>query len=274
MTAPRIRLWRELTTVDFAGLEAETTLALLPLAATEQHGAHLPLSTDADIADGVIAQTIERMTGDFDLLIMPRLDIGLSPEHADFPGTLTLEPETMIAVLREIGSGVADAGLRKLVVFNTHGGQSRILDIVAQALRRSRGMLVVSVNLYRLWRAGELFGEDEVRHGIHAGAVETSIMLHLRPDLVRREAITDNPSLSARMAGDYRRLTPFGELGFGWQTQDLNPSGALGDARLASAEAGKKLVENAAEAAAELLGEVARLPLSTLKGVRRKKGDT
>lgn len=265
MTAPRIRLWRELTTVDFAGLDAETTLALLPLAATEQHGTHLPLSTDADIADGVIAETIKRLSGDFDLLIMPRLDIGLSPEHADFPGTLTLEPETMIAVLREIGAGVADAGLRKLVLFNTHGGQSRILDIAAQALRRSRKMLVVSVNIYRLWRAGELFSEDEVRHGIHAGAIETSIMLHLRPDLVRREAIADNPSLSARMAIDYQRLTPFGELGFGWQTQDLSPTGAVGDARLASAEAGKMLVESAAEAASELLGEVARLPLSTLK---------
>ncbi len=266
MTEPRIRLWRELTTTDFAGLDAETTLALLPLAATEQHGAHLPLSTDADIADGIIAETLKRLTGDFDLLVMPRLDIGLSPEHADFPGTLTLEPETMIAVLREIGTGVADAGIRKLVLFNTHGGQSRILDMAAQGLRRSRGMLVVSVNLYRLWRAGELFAEDEVRHGIHAGAVETSIMLHLRADLVRREAIADNPSLSAKMAGEYRRLTPFGELGFGWQAQDLNPTGAVGDARLASAEAGRKLVERAGEAASELLGEVVRLPLSTLKG--------
>lgn len=270
MTAPRIRLWRELTTADFAGLEAETTLALLPLAATEQHGAHLPLSTDADIADGVIAATLERLAGDFDLLVMPRLDIGLSPEHADFPGTLTLEPETMIAVLREIGSGVADAGLRKLVLFNTHGGQSRILDIAAQALRRSRRMLVVSVNLYRLWRAGELFAEDEVRHGIHAGAIETSIMLHLRPDLVRREAIADNQSLSARMAGDYRRLAPFGEVGFGWQTQDLSPTGAVGDARLASAAAGSTMVERAAEAAAELLAEVARLPLATLKDRPRR----
>ncbi len=267
MSQTRVRLWRELTTTDFAGLEAEKTLALLPLAATEQHGAHLPLSTDADIADGVIAQTIEKLTGDFDLLVMPRLDIGLSPEHADFPGTLTLEPETMIAVLRQIGAGVADAGLRKLVLFNSHGGQSRILDIAAQALRRSRGMLVVCVNLYRLWRAGELFDEQEVRHGIHAGAVETSIMLHLRPDLVRLDAIADNPSLSARMAGDYRRLAPFGELSFGWQSQDLSPSGALGDARLASAEAGRKLLDSAAEAAAELLGEVARLPLSTLKGI-------
>ncbi|MHA1537892.1 MAG: creatininase family protein [Alphaproteobacteria bacterium] len=265
MNSPRVRLWRELTTEDFAGLDAETTLALLPLAAIEQHGAHLPLSTDADIADGVIARTVERLTGDFELLILPRLDIGLSPEHADFPGTLTLEPETMIAVLREIGAGVADAGLRKLVLFNTHGGQSRILDIAAQALRRSRKMLVVSVNLYRLWRAGELFAEEEIRHGIHAGALETSIMLHLRPDLVRREAIADNPSLSAGMASDYRRLAPFGEVGFGWQTQDLNPTGAVGDARLASAEAGKKLVEQAALAASELLGEVARLPLSTLK---------
>ena len=265
MTTPRIRLWRELATTDFADIDDESSIALLPLAAVEQHGPHLPLSTDADISEGIVAATLNRVRGEFDLLVLPMLEFGLSPEHADFPGTLTLEPETMIAALREIGTGVADAGLRKLVLFNTHGGQSRILDIAAQALRRARAMMVVSVNLYRLWNAGELFAPEEVRHGIHAGAVETSIMLHLRPDLVRGEAIADNPSLSASMESDYRRLGPFGTVGFGWQTQDLNPSGAVGNAGLASAEAGRTLVESAAEAAAVLLGETARLPLSTLR---------
>jgi creatinine amidohydrolase len=123
----------------------------------------------------------------------------------------------------------------------------------------------VAINGYRLWRADELFPEAEVRHGIHAGAIETSIMLHLKPELVRRDRIATHGTLSAEMEGDYTRLTPFGRVGFGWQAQDLSESGACGDATLASAEAGARLVDQAGGALAELLGEIARLPLDTLK---------
>ncbi|MDH3234823.1 MAG: creatininase family protein [Alphaproteobacteria bacterium] len=265
MTDPRHRRWGDLTTQDFASLDPERTVALLPIAATEQHGPHLPLSTDADIAAGLIAAGADRLEEGVDLLILPMLGVGLSPEHADFAGTLTLEPETLLAAICEIGAGVAASGVRKLALFNSHGGQSQMLDLAAQRLRREDEVLAVAINGYRLWRADEIFPEDEVRHGIHAGAVETSIMLHLQPALVRQDRLASHASLSARMAGDYERLTPFGRVGFGWQAQDLSETGACGDATLASAEAGRLLVDQAAAALAALLAEIARLPLDTLK---------
>jgi creatinine amidohydrolase len=265
MPKPRHRRWGDLTTEDFAALDPERTVALLPLAATEQHGPHLPLSTDADIAEGLIEAALGRLGEGLELLVLPMLAVGLSPEHADFPGTLTLEPETMLAAIGEIGAGIEAAGLRKLALFNCHGGQSRLLDIAAQRLRREFDLLAVAVNGYRLWGAEEVFSEAEVRHGIHAGAIETSIMLHLKPDLVRGDRIAAHPTLSAEMEGGYARLTPFGRIGFGWQVQDLSESGACGDATLASAEAGRVLIEEGATALAELLGEIARLPLDTLK---------
>jgi creatinine amidohydrolase len=265
MTNPRHRRWGDLTTEDFIGLDPERTVALLPIAAIEQHGPHLPLSTDADIAEGLIAAALEHLGQGIEVLVLPMLSVGLSPEHADFAGTLTLEPETLLAAITETGAGVAAAGLRKLALFNSHGGQSQMLDLAAQRLRRRHAMLAVAINGYRLWRADEIFPADEVRHGIHAGAVETSIMLHLKPALVRQERIAAHPSLSAGMEGDYERLTPFGRVGFGWQAQDLSETGACGDATLASAESGRLLVDQAATALAELLGETARLPLDTLK---------
>lgn len=265
MTDPRHRRWGDLTTEDFASLDPERTVALLPIAATEQHGPHLPLSTDADIAEGLIAAGTDRLAEGIDLLILPMLGVGLSPEHADFSGTLTLEPETLLAAICEIGAGVAASGVRKLALFNSHGGQSQMLDLAAQRLRRDYESLVVAINGYRLWRADEIFPEAEVRHGIHAGAVETSVMLHLKPELVRQDRLASHGSLSDRMEGDYERLTPFGRVGFGWQAQDLSETGACGDATLASAEAGRLLVDQAATALAVLLGEIARLPLDTLK---------
>ncbi|MEJ2122071.1 MAG: creatininase family protein [Alphaproteobacteria bacterium] len=268
MPNPRHRRWGDLTTEDFEGLDPERTVALLPIAATEQHGPHLPLSTDADIAAGLIEAGLERLGnegGGVEVLVMPMLAVGLSPEHGDFAGTLTLEPETLLATICEIGAGVEAPGLGKLALFNSHGGQSRMLDLAAQRLRRDVDILAVAINGYRLWRAEELFPEAEVRHGIHAGAVETSIMLHLKPELVRRDRLAAHISLSADMEKDYARLAPFGRVGFGWQAQDLNESGACGDATLASAEAGRTLVEQAGTALAELLEEIARLPLDTLK---------
>jgi len=265
MTHARHRRWGDLTTQDFGALDPERTIALLPITATEQHGPHLPLSTDADIADGLIATAVERLDDGPDLLVLPMLAVGLSPEHADFQGTLTLEPETLLAAIVEIGAGVATAGVRKIALFNSHGGQSQILDLAAQRMRRRHRMLAVAINGYRLWRAEELFPETEIRHGIHAGAVETSIMLHLKPDLVRSDRIAAHGSLSAMMEGNYERLTPFGRIGFGWQTQDLSPSGACGDATLANADAGRVLLKQAGEALATLLGEIARLPIDTLK---------
>ena len=258
------RLWHDLTTTDFAAVDPARWVAELPVAAIEQHGPHLPLVVDAAINHGILARAMEQVPEDCPVLVLPALPIGTSGEHADFPGTLSLGAETMIRLITEVCESVARAGLRKLILFNSHGGQPRILDIVAQDLRTRRSMIVLAVNSWRLMRPDGLFPARELREGVHAGAIETSLMLHLRPELVRRSAVRDFAS-AARGIEDYPGLAVDGRWAFAWQAQDLHPEGAVGDASLASADAGRVLSEQAAAGLLGLIREMSRLPLDAVR---------
>ncbi|HEX2547276.1 MAG TPA: creatininase family protein, partial [Ramlibacter sp.] len=134
------RFWAELTSADFASLDPATTVAVLPVGATEQHGPHLPLSVDHSLADGIVARALPQLPASASVLVLPTQQVGYSPEHASFPGTLTLPIETVIATWVAIGESVARTGVRKLLVFNTHGGQASLLDIVARELRVRCGL--------------------------------------------------------------------------------------------------------------------------------------
>jgi creatinine amidohydrolase len=155
--------------------------------------------------------------------------------------------------------------VRKLVIFNSHGGQPAIVDIVAVDLRVRLRMLAVVANYTALARPEDMFGADELRFGIHGGAVETAMMLHLRPDAVRRDQMRSFPSLAQRLAQDFKLLGPAGRVGFAWATQDLNPEGALGDAAAADPVRGRALVELYARRFATLLQEVDRFDMGLLK---------
>ncbi|MEM8951231.1 MAG: creatininase family protein, partial [Pseudomonadota bacterium] len=191
--------------------------------------------------------------------------IGKSDEHIGFGGTLTLSADTLNRAWTEIGMSVARAGIRKLVLLNGHGGQASIMDIVARELRIRERMLVMAHSWFASGLPDGLFSDGEIRFGIHAGEIETSIMLHLHPDLVAMDKAEDFEPLQASMAADgYRRLSPVGAGRMGWKAEDLHPSGACGDAASADAARGRLLVEHAAEALAELLIEVDRFPLDQL----------
>jgi creatinine amidohydrolase len=151
------------------------------------------------------------------------------------------------------------------VLFNSHGGQPQIMDIVARDLRVRLDMLVVTVSTYSLGKPPGLFPDQELAHGIHGGSVETSIMLHLRPDLVRMAEAKNFVPSSIAMESEYRYLRPEGRIGFGWQTQDINPDGACGNALDADAGRGRALVDHAAGAFVELLREIDRYPLDNIK---------
>ncbi|MHB1217389.1 MAG: creatininase family protein [Alphaproteobacteria bacterium] len=259
-----IRHWQDLTTEELARLPLGRTVAVLPVGATEQHGPHLPLSVDADIASAVVERALLKLAPSLPVLVLPLMPVGVSPEHADFPGTLTLKPDTFIRMLVEIGESMAAAGVSRLVIVNGHGGQPGAIDLAAQELRRHHGMLVVAVNSFDLYDARARFPADEIKHGIHAGAVETSIMLHLKPASVRASRTRSFASSTRRLAGRYKHLSPQGKSGFAWQAQDLNPQGAVGDATRADAARGRALVEEAASRLAELLAEVSAAKLAAI----------
>jgi creatinine amidohydrolase len=259
-TAPTA-YWQDMRTTDFATVDAARTIALLPVAAVEQHGPHLPLSTDAAINEGVVRLMMQRLPADSSVLVLPALMVGDSLEHTAFKGTLSVELQALLGLWLSIGHSVARAGVRKLVIFNSHGGQRAHVDQVALRLRVDCGMLVVRAHSFALGTPAGLFHADELLHGLHGGAVETSLMLHLRPDLVRQDALADFPSTGRTLAARGGVLGLEEAAGLGWMMQDVNPDGACGDASAATAAKGKRLLDHWADRLVTLLGEVARHPL-------------
>jgi creatinine amidohydrolase len=256
------RHWQDLTWTDFRSLPPDA-VAILPVAAIEQHGPHLPVSVDATINAGILARALELMAPDATVLALPMQSVGLSVEHVRFPGTLTLSAETLIAVLTEIGRSVGRAGVRRLVILNSHGGQPQVVDIVCRRLRAD-AMFAVSCMASRLGLPADMvLTRNEERHGIHGGLVETSLMLHLCPDAVRMRHAADFRSAWLTREAGMSLLTPEGGVGFGWETQDLHPAGALGDASAATAATGAAIVEHQAARFATLLEEVRRFDLDT-----------
>ncbi|KAK3277585.1 hypothetical protein CYMTET_14416 [Cymbomonas tetramitiformis] len=262
-TVPKL-FWQDMTTTDFSELDPDT-IAILPLAAIEQHGPHLPVSVDNVLNQGVLTRALELLPKDVPVTVLPAQTVGKSNEHTSFPGTLTLSATTLISLWTEIGESVARAGVKKLVLFNSHGGQPQVMEIVARELRVRYGMFVVTLSWFNFGIPPGEFSTEEQRHGIHAGAVETSMMLHLRPDLVDMSKAEDFVPSSVALAEEFDLLTPEGAVGFGWMTEDLHPSGACGNAKLATAEAGGRIIEHASEKLAALLLEVDRFPMENLK---------
>jgi creatinine amidohydrolase len=252
------RLWQDLAWTDFAALPPDT-VAVLPVAAVEQHGPHLPVSVDATIGNGIVARALELAPADLTVLALPMQAVGLSVEHVRFPGTLTLSAETLLAVLGDLGRSVRRAGVRRLVFMNSHGGQPQVIDLVARQLRAA-GLFAVNCHWGRLGLPDSVLLDPlERRHGFHGGMVETSLMLHLRPDLVRMQHAADFRSAWIDEEARFSVLTPEGGIAFGWEAQDLNPAGALGDATAASAETGAAILEHAAARLVQLWDEVRRL---------------
>ena len=261
------RFWAELSARDFAQLNKERTIAVLPVAATEQHGPHLPLNVDTALVDGVVAATLPHLVADLSVLFLPTQAVGLSPEHQRFPGTLTLSSHTVISLWTEIGESVARAGIKKLVLLNSHGGQVGVMDIVARDLRARHDMLVYSVNWFNLPLGPEvdsLFTAEEHRFGIHAGEIETSMMLALAPAQVDMSQARNFASSSQERAQEFAILGDGKSAKLGWQMQDYNPAGAVGNAAAATADKGRAVLQSAGRALAQLLAELDQLPPDTL----------
>ena len=263
MNLPR-RHWMDMTSEDFGRSDTADWIAVLPVAAVEQHGPHLPVGVDTLIMQGCLERTLAILPAELPVTVLPLQAIGKSNEHLAFPGTLTLSASTVLAAWIDIGESVHRAGVRKLVIVNSHGGNAALIDVVARELRVRHGMLAAFTAWSWLGQPADLFPADELRLGIHAGEIETSLMLAFRPDLVDMARALDFRPATYEMEERFTHLRTGRPGGFGWMAQDLHPSGAAGNAAAASAAKGAASADFAAEAFVALLRDVHAFDMSRL----------
>ena len=256
--------WQSLSTTDFERLDLERTVAVLPVSATEQHGPHLPVGTDALINRGIIGALRGRLDESHSVVVLPAFEVGASEEHVDYPGTLAVGPERLLPIWVDACRGVARAGIRRLVILNSHGGQRGLVDQVALRLRISAQMLVVRCNYFAFGAPAGLFDAEELRHGLHGGEAETALMMHLNPELVRKDQLANFESLGQRLAQSSTWLGVEKPVGIGWKASDLNKAGVVGGASRADPERGRAYLEHIADALAELLRETAAVPMDII----------
>jgi len=261
------RDWLEMAWTEIAAADTRAWIAVLPVAAVEQHGPHLPLGVDVHIAEAYLARVTPLLPADLPATFLPVQKIGQSDEHRAYPGTLTFSAETNLRAYTEIGESLHRAGLRKLVIVTSHGGNVAAMDLVARDLRVRLKMLVVTCAWHRFGYPDNTFERAEARHGIHGGDIETSLMLAGHAGAVRMDraaAAAASAPATVTMAQQFKWLGAFAPARFGWMTQDLHPSGAVGDATRASSAKGEAALAHGARAFVELLQEVARFDLSRL----------
>ena len=252
------RYWADCVSTDFSELDPLRTVAVLPLGATEQHGPHLPLSVDTDLVNAMVGAALTHLQAADPVLVLPTQSVGLSSEHLAYDGTLSLSPAHLISQWCDIGEGVARTGIKKLLMFNAHGGNAGLMDVVARELRGHCGLTVFSSHWYQLplGDAWDAFGEHEHRFGVHGGDIETSLMLAIAPHKVRMDEAQHFASASEDRAARFALLGDGKSAKLGWHMQDYNPHGAAGNAALATADKGKALLDAAGVQLAKLLQEL------------------
>ena len=247
---PDARNFSYLSWKQVDALPRATTLLVLPTAAIEQHGHHLPLATDTLINNLLLGKALERIPIDVPIYALPPVCYGKSNEHIGFPGTLSVSAQTFLAVVRDLGTSIAAAGFKKVVLYNTHGGNTSLVDVLARDLRAEFGL-----RTFTLFGSGgasfDGISGQERAYGFHAGEIETAFLLHATPDLVHMNECTAN--YIARV-DQPELLKPEGSsANFAWLTKDIAPSGVMGDPRPATAENGERWSNEAAARIAEIL---------------------
>ncbi|MFI8748976.1 creatininase family protein [Vreelandella lionensis] len=252
--------WQHLTAPQLRTLAQRDPVAVITLGAIEQHGTHLPLGTDLIIGEGLQAamlKQLEKQDASLDVVCLPAIAVGASDEHASFAGTLSLPAPLAIATLEAYGESIARAGIHKLVLINSHGGNKAVMDLAALTLRRRCHMRVVKATYTRLPPLEGAMNADELRYGLHGGLLETSMMQHLAPQLVTFEGYT--PAAPATPS-EGALVSPEGSAAFAWLGEDLSHHGVAGDASQANAALGKRLVHHYAAQLAQVVAETAQLP--------------
>lgn len=254
-----ITRWENLTRDEIAALDKEQTIVLLPTSATEQHGAHLPVGTDATILSTLIDKIIAE--GEFpegNLIFAPQFLIGKSNEHMGFAGTLTFSAKTYYSMLYEIAQCIAASGFKKLILFNSHGGNTDMLNLISRDLRIDLGINVYVIDWWftDFWKDGLKGLQQSGQYGVfHACELETSLMLAARPETVHMELAVDEDPADCFKGDKY--VTVFGPVNAGWKTSDVTKSGVIGAPTYATPEKGQKLFDYACKKLIDIFTEIA-----------------
>lgn len=253
--------WGDFTAREFETIDPQKTIAVLPVSAIEQHGPHLPVSTDFAIMSGMVETVFPLIPENLDVRFLPVQAVGKSNEHLYQPGTITVSAKNLIRHWCDLGASVARAGIRKLVIVNSHGGNEEIMGIVARELRVAHGMMAVKTSWMRFGLPEGMYGETERQFGIHGGDVETSLMLHFKPATVDMRRAENFRSRVEDARREFRHLAQTGTHSFAWLAADLNPEGVVGEAALATADKGRATAAHQASGFVELLEDVAKARL-------------
>ena len=235
-------------------LPKEETLIILPTAAIEQHGHHLPLATDTLLNNLSVGKALEMLEPEYHIYALAPVCYGKSNEHLGYPGTISMSASTYMAVIHDIASSLHSGGFRKLVLINSHGGNSALNEVMAREIRAEFGMRVFSMGAGGGYKA-EGMSEQERKYGFHANEGETSLLLYATPDLVHTDKYTAN--YIARVDDPPSLISPEnGACNYAWLTRDIAPSGVMGDPSGSTAEKGKLWCEGGAKNVAAVLREM------------------
>lgn len=250
--------WADKRAPEFETVNADTSIAILPTAAIEQHGPHLPVGTDTMIMQGMLDAFRAACPDELDPWILPIQAVGKSNEHLWAKGTLTLTAASALSAWTEIGLSVARAGFRKIVIVNSHGGNLDLISILSRELRIQAGMLAVKCQWGNFGYPQDMYGAYEQSYGIHGGDVETSLMLNFRPDCVDMSKAKMFAS-----SAETDLISPTGPISRGWIAADLNPDGTVGDAGQGTAEKGAQTTAHQVAGFIQLLRDVQAMPVPT-----------
>ena len=249
-----VRRFADLTGPQVSELLTERSILVQPLGAIEQHGPHLPLSTDSVVATAVAEAAVAAVGDELDVWLLPTLEYTKSNEHAWSAGTLWLSATTLLAVLDDLGRCLATTPARRLVFLNGHGGNSALLNVANRELRLAHGLMTFLAHPGVPADQGGTSPADELGMGVHGGTDETSLMLHLAPHLV-------DMSKAERRVPEAIALNKYvrfgGRVSFGWLSNDFFPDGYIGDPTAADADLGKRLFEGSVHSFCESLREIA-----------------
>ena len=242
-----IKKWENLTRDEIAALDKDKSIVLLPTSATEQHGAHLPVGTDAIILSTLVDKMVNECEfEEGNLIFAPQLNVGKSNEHMGFAGTITFGTQTYYSLLHDIAAAISASGFKKLVLFNSHGGNTDMLNMISRDLRIDLGLDVFVFDWWftPFWNDGLKDLQQSGKYGVfHACELETSLMLAARPETVHMELAVDEEPADCFKGEKY--VTVFGPINAGWKTKDVTNSGVIGAPTFATAEKGHKLFDYA-----------------------------